>query len=141
MNVNFKKTLPNAVIPSYAKPDDNGLDLFIVERTERGVQYEEFDTGIAVEIPPGYVGLVVPRSSISTRSMVFANTIGVIDSSYRGSIKFRFKLYPGYPTKPYVVGEKAGQLLIVPAPTIELKEVKELSETARNSAGFGSTGN
>lgn len=159
MKVRFKKLHPHAVIPKYANPGDNGLDLVAISKEEvknppRGMLglvcdgpmitnlYVEYDTGISVEIPEGHVGLVFPRSSISKKSMMLRNHVGVVDSSYRGTIKLRFGQMAFYPEDYYEIGDKIGQLVIVPAPTIEVEEVEEredLSDTGRGSDGFGST--
>ena len=92
MKIKIKKLHPNAVIPSYAKTGDAGLDL-----TAISVQYDSkrnvivYDTGLAVEIPEGYVGLLFPRSSIYKTSLILSNSVGILDSGYRGSIMFKFR--------------------------------------------------
>lgn len=144
MEVKIKKTHPAAVIPSYSKPGDAGLDLTAVERTTDEYGNYVYRTGLAVEIPQGFVGLIFPRSSICKKTMLLTNHVGVIDSSYRGEIAFKFKdfLHRGNNAKThyYEVGERIGQLIILPYPSIELKEVNELSETERGEGGFGSSG-
>ena len=92
MKLKIKRLHRDAVIPSYAKPGDAGLDLVATTYSisEDGL-YIEYGTGIAVEIPEGHVGLIFPRSSISKTSMILSNHVGVIDSGYRGEIRFRFK--------------------------------------------------
>ncbi len=141
MKVNYKKLHVNAVEPTYADNGAVGLDMVAVDRKITD-KYVEYDTGIAVEIPEGYYGDVAPRSSISNYDLVLANSIGKIDSSFRNSIKFRFKVIDnGSPNiKMYDVGDRIGQLIILPYPKIELEEVDELSETERGMGGFGSTG-
>ena len=140
MKVKIKKLHPDAVIPSYAKPGDAGLDLTATSKVwDDKKEKVVFGTGLAVEIPEGYVGLIFPRSSICKTLMSLANSVGVIDSGYRGEIKFFFK--PGYrPKRNYEVGDRIGQLIIMPYPQIELEEVAELSETERGEGGFGSSG-
>ena len=153
MQVLIKKLHPNAVIPSYAKAGDAGMDMVAISATiaENG-EYVEYGTGIAVEIPEGYVGLIFARSSISKTSLILANHVGVVDSGYRGEIKFRFKdtdmryVYRGT-TKTfycgetaYEVGNKIGQLVILPYPQIQWSETDELSDTNRGEGGFGSSG-
>ena len=151
MEVRFKKLIPEAVTPSYGKPGDAGMDLTSVSIDYGKIQdpmssqcgktlYIEHNTFIAVEIPEGYVGLVYPRSSISKTSLSLANSVGVIDSNYRGPIKLRFKWDGTGAGKHYQVGDRVGQLVIMPIPAIELKEVGELSETSRGDGGFGSSG-
>lgn len=142
MKVKIKKLIPEAVIPQYSKPGDAGLDLvatYIKVEDHNTYGYFEYGTGLAIEIPEGYVGLIYPRSSISNTGMILSNSVGVIDSGYRGEIKFRFKYING--TNYYNVGDKVGQLLIMPYPLIELEEVDELTQTERSDGGFGSTGN
>ena len=137
LTVRFKKLYEDAVVPSYAKPGDAGLDLTANNMT-REENFIEYGTGIAVEIPEGYVGLVFPRSSVSKKENFYLkNSVGVIDSGYRGEIKLRFNQSDSH----YQAGEKVGQLLILPYPTIQLEEVEELSSTDRGQGGFGSTGN
>jgi len=142
MKVKIKKLVPEAVIPAYSNPGDAGLDLvatYVKVEDHNKYGYFEYGTGIAVEIPEGYVGLVFPRSSICKTGMILSNSVGVIDSSYRGEIKFRFKYVSG--TASYNVGDRVGQLIIIPYPTVEFEEVSELSDTQRGADGFGSTGN
>lgn len=141
MIVKFKKLNPNAVIPSYAKPGDAGLDLTAItmQSVDNGTYgYIEYGTGLAIEIPQGYVGFIYPRSSISNTGMVLSNSVGVIDSGYRGEIKFRFKWINN--TAMYNVGDRVGQLVIMPYPTIEPQEADELTATERSEQGFGSSG-
>ncbi|CAB5221529.1 Dut dUTPase [uncultured Caudovirales phage] len=137
-NVKVKRTNPLAVIPQYAKPGDAGMDLVAISATfDKTSNFVEFDTGLAFEIPEGYVGFVFPRSSISNYSMRLANSVGVIDSGYRGSVRLRFRLEGD---KPYQVGDKIGQIMIMPFPEVKLVEVSELSESQRLESGFGSSG-
>lgn len=157
LDVKFKKHSPDAVIPSYAKSGDNGLDLTAisyryVEDTE--CPYHEYQFGISVEIPPGYVGLLLPRSSNSKTDLVLANSTGVIDTNFRGPLSARFKeVYreknnmvtddcgnPTIPTTIFNVGDRVVQLVIVPCPTINVIEAEELSTTERGSNGWGSSG-
>lgn len=136
LKVRFKKLYQDAVIPSYAKNGDAGLDLTATHMTWEE-NFIEYGTGIAVEIPQGYVGLVFPRSSVSKKENFYLkNSVGVIDSGYRGEIKLRFNKSDSH----YQAGEKIGQLIIIPYPTIYLEEVEELSSTERGEGGFGSTG-
>lgn len=141
MVIKIKKLVEQAVIPSYSKEGDAGLDLTAVSvnTTDNGdYGFIEYDTGLAVEIPEGYVGLVYPRSSISKTGLILANSIGVIDSNYRGSIKCRFKAIPN--STIYNVGDRIAQLIIQPIPNIEFEVVDELSDTTRGDDGFGSSG-
>jgi len=137
MKVKVKKLHPNAVIPTYAKPGDAGLDLVAVKCVDFA-EYTQYYTGLAMEIPQGYVGLLFPRSSISTKKyMQLANSVGVIDSSFRGEICMRFRESAD---NGYKAGDRIGQLIIMPYPEVELMEVDELSSSERGVGGFGSTG-
>lgn len=134
--VRFKKLIETAQIPSKAHPMDAGFDLVSTSRNTKLGKFTEYGTGIAVEIPEGYVGLLFPRSSISKYGLYLANSVGVIDSNYRGEIKLRFYGKTGM----YLVGDKVGQLIIMPYPTVEFEECENLAKTDRGDGGFGSTG-
>jgi len=140
MIVRFKKLSKKAVTPQYAKLGDAGMDM-VATSLVKGEVYYEYGTDIAVEIPEGHVGLLFPRSSISKTKQILANHVGVVDSGYRGEIKFRFKKLAWDNGETYNIGDKIGQLIIMPYPTIELEEVSELNETQRGNSGFGSSGN
>jgi dUTP pyrophosphatase len=92
MEVKIKKLHPDATIPAYSKSGDAGMDMVATSAqiSEDGL-YIEYGTGLSIEIPDGYVGLLFARSSISKTPLVLANHVGVVDSGYRGEIKFRFK--------------------------------------------------
>lgn len=139
MKVKIKKLSSDAVIPSYAKPGDAGMDLTAVRKTSNTSFNCTYDTGITVEIPNGYVGLVFPRSSIRNKELILSNSVGVIDSGYRGSIQATFNKLNRLDSIDYKVGDKIAQLIIIPYPKIEFEEVDELSETERGTGGFGST--
>jgi len=139
MKVKIKKLHENAIIPKYAKLGDCGLDLTATSFTP-GRGFMEYGTGLAIEIPEGYVGLIFPRSSISNKALTLANSVGVIDSGYRGEIKCRFYSANDQFTS-YNLGDRIAQLVILPYPEIELEEIEELSETERSIGGFGSTNN
>ena len=107
--------------------------------------YDDFDnvcygTGLAIEIPEGHVGLLFPRSSISKTDLTLRNSVGIIDSGYRGEITFKFNNILMSSCEPYNVKERIGQLIIMPYPIIEFEEVEELSTTERGEGGYGSTG-
>lgn len=140
MIIEIKKLNPTVAIPSYAKEGDAGLDL-VSTRKEENELYIEYGTSLAVSIPQGYVGLLFPRSSISKYHLTMANSVGVIDSGYRGEICIRFKktIDNAY-AMMYDVGDKVAQLVIIPYPKVEFKVVNDLDETERGSGGFGSSG-
>lgn len=144
MKVNIKKLSENAVIPQYAKPGDAGMDI-IATSVNVTDDYIEYGTDLAFEVPEGYCMLIFPRSSNSKKDLLLANSVGVLDSGYRGELKLRFKRVYNYfhtiaEDKHYDVGDKVGQIIIIPYPVIEFDEVDELSETQRGDGGFGSTG-
>lgn len=140
MKVNIKKLNPFVVTPSYAKQGDAGMDLRTTGITEQTDKYIEYGTGICVEIPEGYVGLIFPRSSISKTDLILANSVGVIDSGYRGEIKCRFKITSDEDIEIYDFGDKIAQMIIIPYPQIQFEVVEELSSTERSEGGFGSSG-
>ena len=138
--VKVKKLNPNAVIPSYSKVGDAGMDLTItsiIENTSFSVSY---GFGIAIEIPTNFVGLVFPRSSVRNQELILSNCVGVIDSGYRGEIQATFKKTNGLDSISYKVGDRGAQIIILPYPTIYMTEVPELNSTERGTGGFGSTG-
>jgi len=137
MKIRMKKLHPDAIIPRYAKPGDAGMDLTAVWMNQE-MDLITYGTGLAAEIPGGHVGLLFPRSSIYKTKMALTNCVGVVDSGYRGEIMMKFKMTDNHTM--YNVGDRIGQLVIMPYPEIEFEEVAELSETTRGSGGYGSTG-
>jgi dUTP pyrophosphatase len=137
MEVKIKKLYDGAVVPSYAKDGDAGMDLFISEIKAENRLDVTYGFGIAIEIPEGYVGLIFPRSSIRKTDLILSNSVGVIDSGYRGEIQATFRKTG---VDCYSVGDRGAQIIILPYPQIEFKEVQELSNTERGKGGFGSTG-
>jgi dUTP pyrophosphatase len=139
MKINIK--LDKGVkMPIKAHEHDAGFDLIAVSKkydTQYG--FINYNTGISMEIPEGYVGLIFPRSSISKTRLTLSNSVGVIDSTYRGNISFRFKR-ANSGLKEYNIGDKIGQLVIMKLPLFEFKQVDKLNETNRGSGGYGSTG-
>lgn len=140
MKVSITKLNKDAVLPAYSRDGDAGLD---ITATGMSIQekYIEYTTGIAMAIPEGHVGLIFPRSSISNKELLLSNCVGVIDSNYRGEIKFRFKYNEADPSDYYSVGDRVGQIIIMPYPKIEFVLTDQLPETNRGSGGFGSSGN
>ena len=140
MKVKFKKLNKLAVLPSYAKHGDAGMDITATSKNyDDGLNTLTFRTGLAVEIPEGHVCLLFPRSSICKTQLSLANSVGVLDSGYRGEIKFMFRA-GDRPVKNYEIGDRIGQILILPYPTIETEWADELSSTERGTGGFGSSG-
>ena len=152
MKVNVKKLDSNAVIPTYAKHGDAGMDLTAISKN-----YDEhgnvcYGTGLAFEIPNGFVGLLFPRSSNTKKDLILGNSVGVIDSGYRGEVVLKFKaidtqyLQDGKLTflkrdfmKEYNIGDRIGQIVIMPVPQIEFNVVDDLSTSDRGVGGFGSS--
>ena len=145
MKIKIKKLHPDAVIPKYAKLGDAGMDLYAVDikihvdsLTDENTKII-VDSGLAFEIPEGFVGLVFPRSSIQSTGVRLTNCVGVIDSGYRGPVKAVFDIKDSSLIY-YNKGDRFAQIMIIPYPQIEFEEAEELSETERNVGGFGSTG-
>jgi len=140
MKVNIK-LIEDGKIPVKMHKTDAGFDCYArsvrFDTTKNQVVY---DLGFAIEIPRGYVGLIFPRSSVCKQDLLLTNSVGVIDSDYRGEVSAVF-----FATKPsfkrYEVGDRVCQLIIMPYPKVELKAVDVLSETERGNGGYGSTGN
>lgn len=147
LTVKIKKLIPEATIPKYAKPGDAGMDLVATshefETNPAGRRMQVYGTGLAFEIPEGYVGLIFPRSSIAKTELSLTNCVGVIDSGYRGEVKFKFAIDGGSRAtqlSTYKVGDRIGQIIIMPFPAVEFEETEELSSTERGTGGFGSSG-
>lgn len=138
MKVKIKKLDKRAVIPSYSKPGDAGMDLTAVSITDNG-NVITYDFKLSMEIPEGYVGLIFPRSSIYKTNLTLSNAVGVVDSGYRGSVMAKFYRH-NTETSMYAEGERCAQIIIMPYPQIEFEEVEELSETERGAGGYGSSG-
>ena len=146
MKVKIKKLNENAVIPKYAKLGDAAMDLYATKVSQDSAENYVYGTGLAMEIPKGYVGLIFPRSSISKTSHTLRNSVGVIDSGYRGEIMLKFFGLPrdaefeNSELLVYHPGDRIGQIMIIPHPEVEFVEVDDLSESDRGDGGFGSTG-
>lgn len=142
LTVKFRKLVPEAVTPQYVQDGDAGMDLTSTS-FRRTDTFMEYGTGIAVEIPHGHVGLLFPRSSITKapKGVSLKNSVGVIDSNYRGEILVRFEFpYSNYHRAEMPdIGDKIAQLIIIPYPKVHLEEVQELSDSNRGDGGFGST--
>lgn len=151
LEVKIKRLTAEAEIPQYAHSTDAGMDLYATTRTFDEYGNIVYGTGLAFEIPEGYVGLVFPRSSNCKKDLWLTNAVGVIDSGYRGEVTLKFKpsdlrcdkwghINRQRTSMPYEVGERVGQIIIMPYPTIKFKEVTELSNSERGTGGYGSTG-
>ena len=167
MEVKIKKLHPDAVIPAYSTEDAAGMDLTAVSVEIDKYGNKVYHTGLAFEIPRGYAGFVFPRSSNAKKNLWLTNSVGIIDADYRGEVTLKYKAglraLSGFITwfklcfskitdndtvnvtniwdnEDYQVGDKCGQIVIIPYPHIEFKEVEQLSETKRGTGGYGSTG-
>lgn len=146
LNVKIKKLHENAQIPCYAKNGDAGLDLIALEDPKIELDGRGFiltyRTGLAFEIPEGHVGLIFPRSSIGKKSLSLTNSVGVIDSGYRGEVIaiYRDSANGFKKNLQYKAGEKIAQMVIMPYPQVELELVEELTTTERGEGSFGSSG-
>lgn len=139
----IKKLNDRAVIPTYGSEFSAGADLYACEGEEIVIKAGEtrlIHTGIAMEIPCGYVGLVYARSGLaSKRGLAPANKVGVIDSDYRGEIMVALYNQSGA-TQTVADGERIAQIVFTPYASAEFSVVDELEDTARGEGGFGSTG-
>ena len=147
----------------YAKDGDAGIDLVATSKWIDNDGNVVYGTNRAFEIPKGYVGLLFPRSSNSKKDLTLSNSVGIIDSGYRGEVMMKYKRnirVLGFLSTlktwlqvsefknisvfnigiSYKIGERVGQLVIIPYPQIEFEEVDELSDSERGSGGYGSTG-
>ena len=145
MIVKVKKLDERATLPTYGSAYAAGADLYaLVEGESLTIEAGEtvlVRTGLSVEIPEGYVGLIYARSGLATKKgLAPANKVGVIDSDYRGEVKVALFNQSGK-EQSIAAGERVAQLVIAPYLAVEYQEAEELSDTARGAGGFGSTGN
>lgn len=137
----FKKLTTTAITPTRGSPNSAGLDLYadqdVLVTSGASVM---LGTGIAIEIPMNHVGLVAIRSSVGKAGVALANSVGVIDSDYRGEIKLCLTYTAGSGGHYIRKGLAVAQIIIMPVLQVELIEVDALSTTERGSGGFGSTG-
>jgi dUTP diphosphatase len=142
MKLRFARLAEDAVLPTRAHEGDAGLDLYALEAAHLGPgERWNVRTGVAVEIPEGHAGLVLPRSGLAREhGIALVNSPGLIDSGYRGEIAVL--LLNTDPAEVYRVspGDRIAQLVVVPVPAAEPVEAEALAETARGDGGFGSSG-
>ena len=142
MKIAVKRLDPTLPLPRYARASDAGLDLYAAERVviEPGAR-AVVATGLAIAIPPGYAGFVLPRSGLALRhGITKLNTPGLIDAGYRGEIKVLLVNHDPHTAVTIERGDRIAQLVVLAVEAVELVEVDELSETERGTGGFGSTG-
>lgn len=140
VKVKIKKLNEHAVIPKYARDGDAGMDLTAISKKWDGENSVwKYGTGLAFEIPKGYVGLLFPRSSVYKQDLSLSNSVGVLDSGFRGEVSLNFNEVEEDSVNVYEVGDRVGQLIIIPFPQIEFEEVDSLETSERGDKGFGST--
>lgn len=140
MNIKIKKLVEEAVIPSYANPGDACMDLTAISKkiVDEGTHgYVEYGFGLAFEIPENHVMFIFPRSSISNTGLILSNAVGVVDETYRGEVKVRFKWIPN--ASQYQEGDRVAQFIVIERTPMVLEIVDELSDSVRGEGGFGST--
>ena len=142
--VKIKKLIPSATIPAYGSEFAAGADLFACtdgQKIEIAPHQTVFiHTGIALEVPVGYAGLIYARSGAACkRGLAPANKVGVVDSDYRGEVMVALHNHSQIPQQ-VAPGERVAQMLITPVLTPVYEEVEELTNTDRGAGGFGSTG-
>lgn len=139
--VSFVRLNSRAFLPRRAHADDAGFDLHTIDEiTLDPGQRASASTGLAIAIPPGSAGLILPRSGNAARHGVsLTNTPGLIDAGYRGEIRVLL-INHGSDTVVFQPGDRIAQLVVISLPEVELVEVTDLEDTRRGAAGFGSTG-
>lgn len=140
MDINIKYLSVDAIEPNKGTNQSAGFDLtstsLIIEE-----KYIEYGTDISLQIPEGFCGLLFPRSSVSKYDLSLCNSVGVIDSDYRGELKIRFNILREETPKIYNVGDRVAQLVILPIPSVTFSNVLFFDDiTSRGGGGFGSTG-
>jgi dUTP pyrophosphatase len=142
MNLAVRRVDPSAVLPTRAHDGDAGLDLYACEAlTVWAGRRARVRTGIAVEVPPGHAGLVLPRSGLAARhGIALVNAPGLIDAGYRGEIEVLLLNTDAEAHFEVAPGDRIAQLLVVPFAAVEAVEVGELTASRRGEGGFGSSG-
>jgi dUTP diphosphatase len=142
VTLRVRRLHPAARVPVRAHPGDAGLDLFALEgvRLEPGAR-ASVPTGIAIALPAGHAGLVLPRSGLAARhGIALVNAPGLIDEGYRGEVRvLLLNTDRGDPVE-LAAGERIAQLVVLALPAVDVEEASELDETVRSGDGFGSSG-
>ena len=128
-------------VPTYAHPGDAGADLHAAEPVVLGPgERATVGTGVAIALPDGYVGFVVPRSGLAFKhGITIVNAPGTVDAGYRGEIKVALLNTDASEAYTIEAGDRIAQLVVVPVPAVELVEVERLPESERGAKGFGSS--
>ena len=139
--VNVKKLHENATLPTYGSEFSAGADLYAVEACEIAPgETKLVHTGLAMEIPVGYAGLIYARSGLaSKRGLAPANKVGVVDADYRGEVMVALHNHSNT-LQSVAQGERIAQLVVAPFLKVEFNQTQTLSDTVRGEGGFGSTG-
>jgi dUTP pyrophosphatase len=143
VNLRVRRLDDRAVLPTRAHAGDAGLDLHALDgATLAPGERAAIATGIAVEIPGGHAGLVLPRSGLALRhGLALVNAPGLIDSGYRGELRVLLLNTDRAAVFRITAGDRIAQLVVVPVQTVSIVEAEELSVSARGAGGFGSSGN
>lgn len=145
ITIKLKPLKENWKLPTYAHKGDAGLDLTATSKEVDEFGNIVYGTGIAIELPENHVGLLFPRSSICKKQLFLSNSVGVIDSTYKGEIMFKFKSLNHTGDEnfnlDYNIEDRIGQLIILPIPYVNIEVVSELSKSERGEGGYGSSGN
>ena len=140
MKIKVKRLNELAMLPTKAHATDAGFDLYATSKTYDKDGNVVYGCGLAFEIPEGYMGLVFPRSSNARTQLLLSNSVGVIDSGYRGEVTAKFKCLSTFHDTEYKIGERFAQIIFLPIPNVELEVVDELSDSERGTGGYGSSG-
>jgi dUTP pyrophosphatase len=142
MSLRVRRVDPRAVLPTRAYPGDAGLDLYALDDAELGPgERASVRTGIAVQIPEGHAGLVLPRSGLARRHGIsVVNAPGLIDAGYRGEVEVLLLNTDRSAPFSIAAGDRIAQLVIVGVHAPQVLEVQELALSERGSGGFGSSG-
>lgn len=138
--VNFKKLHPEAKLPVKGSASAACFDVYATSVTLDQNYIVTYGLGFATEIPEGWRGVIVPRSNISKHPWVLANSVGIVDSDYRGEWMVKFKSISDELTLPYTIGDRIAQIYFEKVIDVAFAEVEELDQTGRGTGGFGSTG-
>jgi len=145
ITIKLKPLRPDWVIPTYAHKGDAGLDMTATNKIVDEFGNTVYGTSLALQLPEGHVGLLFPRSSICKKQLFLTNSVGIIDQGYQGEIMFKFKSFNHSGDEnlniDYNVGERIGQLIVLPIPYVNIEVVSELDDSERGEGGYGSSGN
>lgn len=139
----IKANYPNMTLPKKAHFTDSGLDLTLIDVIEKRENVFFFDTGISIEPPEGYYTELLPRSSIYKHDFIMTNSVGIIDTGYRGILYMPMRYVgdgDGLTEARALIGDRIGQIILKKIEPFDIEVVSNLSETDRGEKGFGSSG-